>query len=587
MEKTGFALPQTTIDIVRKWYMSDDNSRPSPIARDTIIVKQPNGQKTREPKRYMLTNRRDCYEEFKKMHPGLLKFTKFASLRPTVCRWPGHSGILRSCTCQIHENFKLQLEGLKFSSMDQLKAEVEENSSAATIEDVFSDYKKLIAYLLCNPATNNCYLGFCSECPKEEKIENVLKYSVGMDIKYNVWDKNDIITKVESHEDFVCNFKAYLPKFLAHEYLYTKQRDYVHELKNGLMDGGSTAMLTVDFGENYSFVVQNATQGFHWNNRQATICPFVVHFKRNFLTDYKTYFVISNDMTHDATSFHAFRVKVVERMKSDLPFVKQIKYVSDGAGSQFKNYKNIGNLCFHQEDFGIPASWIFTATSHGKSTCDGMSAVVKRSIRLKSLNEGVLITTAEKMFEVSQQTLTSETLEFVFVSEDEVTTVRRNLTPRYKKLNKISGIRQNHHFEVPEDKVVQMRRYSYSAEYTQMYMVNDEDEDQVEMETDTLNQKIELGDFISVQVGNNYQIGMVTQIKVDDVSFILRTMQRKGKGGLALVWPETMNEYEVCIHEVLLVVSAPVFSQAGKNYKLSSVDVQNINRKLAEKQNRD
>lgn len=579
-KKTGSSLPQTTIDIVQKWYMSDDNSRPSPNARDTILVRQSNGQKTREAKRYMLMNRRDCYEEFKKHHPNLLKFTKFATLRPTVCRWPGHSGILRSCTCQIHENFKLMLEGLKFASIDQLRAEIEDSQSTAAIEAALGDYKKMLSYVLCSPPTDNCYLGFCSVCPNEDKIENVLKYSMGMDIKYNFWEKNDIITKVDSYDDFVCHFKSCLPKFLAHEFIYTKQRDYIHELKNGLMDGGSTVMLTVDFGENYSFVVQNATQGFHWNNRQATIFPFVAHFKKEGIIEYKTYFIISDEMGHDATSFHAFRAQVIEKMKHDLPFMTHIKYVSDGAGSQFKNFKNIGNLSFHQDDYGIPACWIFTATGHGKSTCDALSAVVKRTVRLKSLNDGVIIISAEKMFDVAKQSLTSPTLEFLFVSEAQVSIVRQSMIPRYKRLNRICGIRPNHHFEVQDNKIIQMKRYSASEAFVQLYMLNDEDEN--DMDIDVPQHKVELGDFVAVRVGRMYQVGMVVNITVDDFSFILRTMQRKGKGGLALVWPESVNEYEVSNHEILTVLAAPMFSPAGKNYKLNAVDVQTINKKLLE-----
>ena len=33
-----------------------------------------------------------------------------------------------------------------------------------------------------------------------------------------------------------------------------------------------------DFSENYSFVLQDEAQGFHWNNSQATLHPFVVYY---------------------------------------------------------------------------------------------------------------------------------------------------------------------------------------------------------------------------------------------------------------------------------------------------------------------
>ena len=31
-----------------------------------------------------------------------------------------------------------------------------------------------------------------------------------------------------------------------------------------------------------------------------------------------------------------------------------------------KNRKNFINLCHHEDDFGVPAEWHFSATSHGK-----------------------------------------------------------------------------------------------------------------------------------------------------------------------------------------------------------------------------
>ncbi|CAF4458055.1 unnamed protein product, partial [Rotaria sp. Silwood2] len=39
------------------------------------------------------------------------------------------------------------------------------------------------------------------------------------------------------------------------------------------------------------------------------------------------------------------------------------------------------NLAVHQQDFAIKAAWTFTSSGHGKSLCDGLSAVVKSAAR--------------------------------------------------------------------------------------------------------------------------------------------------------------------------------------------------------------
>jgi hypothetical protein len=36
-----------------------------------------------------------------------------------------------------------------------------------------------------------------------------------------------------------------------------------------------------DFAENYSFVLQDEAEGFHWNNAQATIRLFVIYSKKS------------------------------------------------------------------------------------------------------------------------------------------------------------------------------------------------------------------------------------------------------------------------------------------------------------------
>ena len=43
------------------------------------------------------------------------------------------------------------------------------------------------------------------------------------------------------------------------------------------------------------------------------------------------------------------------------------------------------NLCYHKEDFGIPAEWHFFATSHGKGPCDGVGGTVKHEAAKASL----------------------------------------------------------------------------------------------------------------------------------------------------------------------------------------------------------
>ena len=62
----------------------------------------------------------------------------------------------------------------------------------------------------------------------------------------------------------------------------------------------------------------------------------------------------------------------------------KIFYFSDGWAEQYKNRKNFINLC-HQQDFNMNTEWIFFATSHAKSPCDGVRGFVKHYVPKRSL----------------------------------------------------------------------------------------------------------------------------------------------------------------------------------------------------------
>ena len=82
----------------------------------------------------------------------------------------------------------------------------------------------------------------------------------------------------------------------------------------------------------------------------------------------------SDCLKHDQTAVHCF----LTLMKQKVNNIKIIHYYSDGAPSQYKNYKGLLNLCHHSLDHGIDTVWNFFATSHGKSVCDVIGVTVKQ-----------------------------------------------------------------------------------------------------------------------------------------------------------------------------------------------------------------
>ena len=76
-----------------------------------------------------------------------------------------------------------------------------------------------------------------------------------------------------------CRWNEKLEVLLPHSFIAWQQSSFQVQLKAGLQPGECLVM--ADFSENYSFVLQDAAQGFHWNNSQATIHPFVAYYMKS------------------------------------------------------------------------------------------------------------------------------------------------------------------------------------------------------------------------------------------------------------------------------------------------------------------
>ena len=97
-----------------------------------------------------------------------------------------------------------------------------------------------------------------------------------------------------------------------HHFISQKQAKFFKKKKESLQPG--ECVLVFDFAENYSFAVQDAAQGFHWSNSQATIHPFVLYYvdpaTRNVC--HKSYACISNQMIYDTVTVYCFLQKLLK-----------------------------------------------------------------------------------------------------------------------------------------------------------------------------------------------------------------------------------------------------------------------------------
>ena len=114
-------------------------------------------------------------------------------------------------------------------------------------------------------------------------------------------------------------------------------------------------------------------QGYHLNKDQCTLDPVVISCKnqQNHLV-HTSICILSDDLDHDTSFVHELQRFVRNYIQDTLPQIKHTAFWSNDCAGQYKNFKNLMNLCNYVIDFRFDAIWSFFATSHGRSPCDGI-----------------------------------------------------------------------------------------------------------------------------------------------------------------------------------------------------------------------
>lgn len=130
------------------------------------------------------------------------------------------------------------------------------------------NYKDLTIRMVCQTPTGKCYFG---RCIHHVLVILVWKFYLKMHLNkmYRTYKQRlqidnqqvQIETVTNPTEELLDWLFDSLSKLLKHSYLW-------HKKENLPLD---QCIVICDFSENYSFVLQDSAQGFHWNNAKATL----------------------------------------------------------------------------------------------------------------------------------------------------------------------------------------------------------------------------------------------------------------------------------------------------------------------------
>lgn len=264
-------------------------------------------------------------------------------------------------------------------------------------------------------------------------------------------------------DDFASELCDELIKLRPHEFLSKEQASFFKNLKLNLQSG--EFLITFDFAENYKFVLQNSSQGFHWNNDQATIFTIVIYYRKDMELEHKSMVIISDNLNHDTIAVYEYQNIILKYIVENISTPKKVYYFTDGAGQHFKNKSNFANLLFHEEDFKIPAEWHFHPTAHGKGACDGVGANIKRDATKFSLqcsNENRILD-ARALFQWAKSH--SKKTEIFFSSKVEYEETAKKLKNRFNNAVTIKGTLQYHGIIPTGDGRLKLKKFSAATEF--------------------------------------------------------------------------------------------------------------------------
>ena len=185
-----------------------------------------------------------------------------------------------------------------------------------------------------------------------ETLTNLFQANLIEEIIYRKWNTTDRAENTlikASPPNFVHNFIINLKKFKSHNFVAKVQSNYLRHLKTHIKQ--EELIVQCNYSENYSFVIQDAIQSYHWSYSQATIHPFVIYYRTADDTVGSISLIISEYLVHDTAE------KIDCLSETEIPPAQKNILFSDGAAAQYKNKKNFVNILHHEEDFAVQAEW--------------------------------------------------------------------------------------------------------------------------------------------------------------------------------------------------------------------------------------
>ncbi|XP_013401704.1 uncharacterized protein LOC106167464 [Lingula anatina] len=365
---------------VTAFYIRDDNSRMQPGKKDSIKTKEGECQ-TRILTDYI----ENLYMKFTAENPNInISLSTFRRMRPNYVLTTTFIS-RNTCLCTKHQNFAFKLKMFKMlgvspttSPDDFVKQEVTISKETLPEKISFSIWKRV-------------------ECQGGKMKMKILKEEMEREKFWPIWESE-------------------LLEFKDHVSRVSRQFEMSKVLKQNLPN--NEVFIHMDFAQNYSCKTAEEIQSAYWNSSQVTLHPIVIYFRgSDGSLEHRSYVAVSNTLVHASSTVIAILDKLYSMELMELQNVQHIHYWTDSPTSQYRNRYIFDFILRHTERYGMPATWNYFESGHGKGPCDGVGGTVKRLADQAVNAQKANIQDAEDFY-VWAQNSNLRSIKFFFVQKD-------------------------------------------------------------------------------------------------------------------------------------------------------------------------
>lgn len=187
----------------------------------------------------------------------------------------------------------------------------------------------LITEMVCAIQQEECFIGECDNCPKENLIDT-LTHNNAIDhdeeCAWTVWkkvnNKFDLQHITGSVDSLLTEIEDKWNVFLFHVHCNRQQREYIKELREKSTNK-TFLVAQIDFSMNHTLIRQREVQQGFFSQHQATL--FTIHLTIG--KEQRNVAIISNYMEHTTSFVFCAQQILVRFIKKNFPLVKKINYV--------------------------------------------------------------------------------------------------------------------------------------------------------------------------------------------------------------------------------------------------------------------